>query len=85
MVNSQVDEYLANEIRQKASLYTSLECLNTGNYRPGKKHWLIQHACEVRDASSPTLEDVRRPLLEGVLYTVHEMVQGSVEPPILCN
>ena len=31
----------------------------------------------------PTLEDVRRPLLEGVLNTTHKLIQGSVAPPIL--
>ena len=51
MVNSQVEEYLANEIRQKAFLYSSPECLNIEDYRSGKKHWLIQHICKVRDVS----------------------------------
>ena len=31
----------------------------------------------------PSLEDVRRPLLEGLLNTTHKLIQGSVDPPVL--
>ena len=50
-VNRCVNGYWCNRIKERAALYPSLQYLNTDDYIPGRKHWLIQHTREVRDVT----------------------------------
>lgn len=49
IVNRCVNSYWCSRLKERASLYPSLQYLNAEDYVPGKKHWLIQHTREVRD------------------------------------
>ena len=51
MVNRCINGYWCSRMKERASLYPSLQYLNTEDYTPGKKHWLIQHTREVRDVT----------------------------------
>ena len=46
-VNKCVSEYWCSTIRENAALCPSLQYLNTEDYMPGRKHWLIQEVREV--------------------------------------
>ena len=50
-VNKSVNEYWCITIRENAALCPSLQYLNTEDYMPGGKHWLIQHTREVREVT----------------------------------
>ena len=51
IVNRCVNGYWCSSMKERASLYPSLQYLNTEDFSPGKKHWLIQHTREVRDVT----------------------------------
>ena len=51
-VNKGVNEYWCSTMREKAALCPFLQYLNTEDYMPGRKHWLIQHTKEVREVTS---------------------------------
>lgn len=50
-LNKGVNGYWATRMKERASLYPSLQYVNSEDYCPGKKHWLIQHTREVRDVT----------------------------------
>ena len=51
VITNRLSIAMCSTIREKAALCPSLQYLNTEDYMPGRKHWLIQHTREVREVT----------------------------------